>query len=588
MSGDRKSLEKFYGLLRVAMVIKNLLSKTIVFASIVIIFFYIKSLVILYYFPIYPDEISLRVVFSRIFEDFPSITNVFTFCENFTQERPLIWYFPGVVEWLLHGQLSDFIMFRRIGLCFNLIIIALLTWQVMPRLTGKRSLSVNIAARVYWTIVCLGLILSLLSLGVLPVSLIINRHEQLIIPFLIVLLIIFPEKISTEKSYALKVFFIVIFFLCVSIISYAHPKTLFLAPVVILIGYRLFSLFNNRWVTSGLIILLISLILSNFWALLKVYSCKAAPGMESYLIEMNIAYKDIFYNWPHFQHQLAQSIHHSTEYLKKIGFQASSEINYLPPVSLLIPHRLANMLIRINLSALFLSMLFYLPFFNYRNYKKGKYFSMDFVLLVLFISICCGSVFNLTKHWYDVHYFWTILIIIFVFFIKDHLQYLLKNKMGKVILLYMTISGIFSLTVFILTFYAPLHSGYQGPGISLFSFDSKQTSAEIQEAINSCHISPTASENLILDDLTYLYLQRSQRPILITFVLLNYLFDEPNANFNRVIQQSNGLITRCTSLPGKSAQYTIHNGAICCVSKNNVNKVVGKIMEETHKIIKDF
>ena len=551
----------------------TLLKSLVVFATIVLLLLYIFSLSILRHFPIYPDEITIRLVLSRMFYDFPTINNSLPFCESFEQSRPLAWYFPGMIGWLLDSQINSLKMLRIIGLIFNVGIITLLIWTLF-RECRKLVTNNNHSSMFYWMVICIGLILSLLSIGVLPVFLVINRNEQPIILCLIVLLsIVSAEKIQYKSAFS-KTKLIVIFYAITSLLLFAHPKALLLIPVILLIAYRLFSSLKNRLLSIALMLILIFLIMLNFSAWSHAYKCSETPGMMKFLGDMTLKYQDIFYNQHHFFAQINQSLRSTLEYFRKIGFQTFSEVGYLPPLQLTPIYKCVNILIRIKISILFLTISTLLPFYSYRDFQDKKYFSFNVLLLVLFLSACVGAIFNLTKHWYDVDYFWILLIIVFVFFIKDHLQYHLKNKICNLIQLYLICSGIFSLSIFLYGFAAPIKSGFQGPGIQIHNYDEKKMVYKLHEAIKNCHINLIGSKHLILDNLTYWYFRKSKNPLLIDYVHLSYSLDKPSNYFRAIIQNSSGLITRCSSISVKSLHYTTHIGSICCAQTNLVKKII--------------
>lgn len=542
--------------------LKRGLHLSLISASLIIIISYFLTLKLLAYFPIYTDEIAIRIWLSRSIMDFPWHINIIPSADHFKSYLPIIWYFPSMIEWFLHGCIDSLSTLRLMGVGLFLIMTIMLSYLLLYK-TKKNIFNV---------IVGFGLVIACMNIGVLPVFLIINRPEQIILMGLIILLLIYYsnlKKTSHTKNITIS---LIIYYSCVSLMLYMHAKTLYLAPALILINYAITSNCKNKYPVFLNFILLGLLLSGNFLAWHNELAYREQPSVNAYMSSFNIDLSQLFSNTHFFISQLKQSALNSTQLLNKIVFNNITEVNYLPPLT---SHFEA---INIAFYFSFLTLLLYLVialFVGYaKDLSKKNYLSPRLLLISILLSITAGSLLNLTKTWYDVGYFWAMIMIIFIAHLHETFNEISNQKSHQIIKLicfnYLIILSIFSLITFQLNYKTPLLTGYAGPGVSLIKFQYKKYQ-QLMKKVNQLCLNNEKSQGLVLDDYTYLYFKNTKYPLLITYVNNHTSSNQfPKFIKNNIIS---GIIARCSyikSIPNIQDELIIKIEDICCYPKNKL------------------
>ncbi len=541
--------------------------------SIVMICFYIRALYPIYLFPIYPDEVAERLALSRMVYDFPIRTNLMPMCKAMPQYYSKIWYFPSSIEWLLHGQIYNLKNFRVISIVSSWLVFLLLTMKLCKK---------NLAAfdrpnqKRMFIIIALGLVLALLQVGVVPFFLITLRSEQTILILLMIICLLFSEP--TERS-SKKIIMSLSYFMCVSLLLYLHPKTLLLVPILLIVAWRLFSRFNNKYIFTGLFFALTAIIFANYYLRLATLDCSNSIEVSQMLSGFSINFSNIIKNPTQFLHDLQYNLSDYKIEIDRISFQSIAQVNYLPPITMSRKLVWMNTLITINYWAIFFFTLTSGIVFYVRDLIKHKKIVTDHLLVLVILGCAVINVsINQCKNWYDAGFLWSLLVIAFIILIANHLPFLLKRMYFYVVICYFLLFGTASLYFLIQRYEPPLKEGFYGPSISLVKYDYDSINNELSKLASLCHIDVKKAQNLIIDDLTYFYFQKNKYPL-----AYSYLFYGNDRSFlHQFLNKFNpgGIVVRSTTLPAPLIEkYAIKRGEFICVPKENLTLLFKEILK---------
>jgi len=196
-------------------------------------------------------------------------------------------------------------------------------------------------------------------------------------------------------------------------------------------------------------------------------------------------------------------------------------------------------------------------------------------MLALYAGAMAQMFLNKTAWFYDCSYwFW-----IFIFLAAPSLlralkarltadNYAIKRSLAGGFCLVL-LSSILSTVLSVETFYQDFNSGFGGPGIPIVTLNPAATKLSIERALAQCELSP-AAPRLMVDDLTYPFVQRSYKPISASYALFltSFLTSSGISPEEAVIRAkalgSSGMIFRCsnaTAFPNLSFK---EDGGICC------------------------
>ena len=106
-------------------------------ALIIVLFF---TLLTIYFFPIYPDEIQARLWLSRLPYDFPVKISASPICvSSYFQAIPITFYIPSIINWILHGQLESILALRRIGFLILISWLIPFIWYVAHKVKAEAA-----------------------------------------------------------------------------------------------------------------------------------------------------------------------------------------------------------------------------------------------------------------------------------------------------------------------------------------------------------------------------------------------------------------------------------------------------------------
>lgn len=538
------------------------------------------TLVTAYFFPIYPDEIQTRFWLSRLPYDFPEkISGAPTCLATFFQPIPSTMYLPGIINWAVHGRVETIPALRQVGFVVAFLWVAGLAFYLYRRaksslVQGEGHLSPGILG-LYVT----GFFIAIFSIGVFVLFLITNRGEQLILPSVVLLIAIFlvSERLGSQGHQWPRMGLVVLYFVAVSLILYGHAKGIYLAPLLILVGWQLFSHFKSRVPLVFAMALLALHIVQDVFALKYAFQCSEVPQLDALLKSFSFDPTSLFYDPGHFFSQVYQSWMRSPRYLEQLSFRRDTDIGYLPSLPRNALAWLANIFIKLNLSIVFLGLFALLPLQYYRrDVVAGRFVTVNLVLLILFGCALASATFNLPKNWYDAGYLYALLLIIIIFTIGENFSGVFQKSSARKVFLYLGVVALLSQTVFIHRYLPEFMSGFSGPGVSIAKYDSVKTRADLEAASLSCDIDPVESKKVVVDDYSYLYFQKSKWPMAITYIKLCCEDEAARDKFFRQFVSkvdSDGLVVNCTAMPESYMPFVKREGNVCCIPKNDLKNL---------------
>lgn len=507
-------------------------------------------------FPLFSDEIQIRMWLSRMPYEFPMrVTGVARCFSSFWQIIPTTFYPAATVNWLMHGLIESPTFLRFIG------VLILVSWISILSIYACHRINCNNQSNKISFLLIASIICSLLFIGINPIFIGINRSEQLFYPSLLLLLIINFNNI--ERKYYKFIILLLNYFL-ISIIYYGHPKGLFFLPFFLYL----------IWITSinfkfpKLIFIIFSLPLlylsfESFFSWSDAFKCSEIPEYEKFLKSFSFDPLSIFYDPYDFFRKSFSSLTRFNEYINHFEFKKQYIWNFLPGIKdFKTHHLLINFILKLFLIALFIFVFFItlLKIFKSNNNKK---INIALFLLILLTSV--WAIFNLTKNIYDASFFYTIICIVLIFFTIENNLFSLESKFFKVILSLIFIISLLSQAVFISNNLKPFINGFTGPGIRIGTYEFFQTHYSIKEASDNCGLNPESGSYIVIDDLTYGYFRKSHGPISFTYNRVG-ITKTPLQDLFRTVD-SDGMILDCNNMPEQYRKISTRSNNICCISK---------------------
>lgn len=540
--------------------LENIINKLSIFA-LIISFFTFATIVL---FPIFSDEIQIRMWLSRLPYDFPNrVTGLARCFSAFSHKIPFAFYIPATLNWIIHGVIESPSFLRFISLSILMLWMSTLIRYAYIQLHKNQSFN-------FITLFTISaIILSIFFIGINPIFIGINRNEQLYYPSLILILMLTINQFC-YKDLKIKLLITTTIIVLFGTIFYGHPKGLFFIPFFIVISWNISNNFSHQksiFTVLIFLILYLSLVSHTSWS--NSYLCKEIPEFEEFMKTFYFDPLSIFYNPTLFINKAYLSVSRFTEYLGHFEFKRDYIWNFLPSIkNFNIYHIFVNFLIKTLISSIYLFTLFYLLVFSFKKNVKRK---INFLLLTLFICTSTWAIFNLTKNIYDASFFYTVTSIIFIFMVIENNLLILTNRFFKIFTLIIFSISLTSQVIFISNNLLPFIRGFTGPGIRIGSYEFQHTHNSIREASEACSIDPNNGKYIVIDDLTYGYFRKSHGPVSFTYNRVG-ITKTPLQDLFRTVE-SDGMILDCNNMPEKFRKNSIRSNNICCLSKGDIKRL---------------
>jgi hypothetical protein len=528
-------------------------------------------------FPIYPDEIFYRALVSHTLFDGFERTQVWPFCGGVGQtvSIPYIFY-PAATIFAGNSFIENLSYNRNIAAIVMVVSFSMLWFALRRLVPGKRKIdltSPQTYAAVPIMIFCSAVLLC--CLGTLPATLVMVRGETGIYVLVAILVLSFTDWRAPLSRSGLVSGFVLLMF---TMSLFQHPKALYFLPAVAA------SMFALLWERSPLacIAALSCLLLAGaegYWInKAQFLSCPESPSYESLARSYNIDVAKLLSDPSSFTGEVFQNIglERFLKIARKSMFIDSYDANYLPPVTNGILVEITNGFIG---SCWIILILVSISVVTWYVYKIGDNLLVrpkapqsgaklvDLVgMLALYTGVVVQILLNKTAWFYDCSYWLWLLIFLSAPSLLRALN--TELKAGNFLkgataggFFFILVSSILSTALSAETFYQAFKSGFGGPGIPVATLNPPATKLSIERALAQCEMSP-ASPRLVVDDMTYPFVQRSYKTISVTYAIA--LTSAQEAVSRAKALGSSGMIFRCsnTSLfPNLSFKS---DGDICC------------------------
>ena len=511
------------------------------------------------FFPIYPDEVYYRALVSHAFFEGFERTRVWPFCGDpgQTVSIPYIFY-PAATIFAGNSFVED-LSYNRIIATAAMAVSFFMLWVALNRIVSKDTETGQVATQTQSAarkiVFCSAMLLC--CLGTLPATLLMMRGETGIYVLIACLLLAFSNWRAALSWSTLAAGFVILVF---TVGVFQHPKALYFLPAVTV------SLFSLLWDRSRSIFLVALGFLG--WAgaegyrinKIQLLSCPEFPKFEEYLRSFNMDIAKIFSNPGSFFTELLQN-NEPERFLtiaRKTMFIDSYDVNYLPSITdstfvEIVDDMIGGcwtILILVSVGA----VIWYLRgiFMHSLSSAKTRLRRREVIDCLGMLALYSGTMvqigLNKTAWFYDCSYWFWILI----FLAAPSLLRMLIHQPGRAnfgiksamagVFLFILFSSILSTAMSAETFYAAFQSGFSGPGIPTATMDPTATKLRIERALAECKLLPNAPR-LMVDDVTYPFVQRTFKPIWITYALFTAPLDAvPRAK----ALGSSGMIFRCS------------------------------------------
>jgi len=298
------------------------------------------------------------------------------------------------------------------------------------------------------------------------------------------------------------------------------------------------------------------------------------PHWENFLKSNALDLSNVLKNPPLFFSQLFDSIFKIPRYFYNLTFQEFSETSYTEAIKVGDLTKFINYLIVFNTALLIVSIVAFSLLFIWFKTSSS---SIGICIILIIFCLLVSSVINIPKHWYDSGYLYALLSIAAIFFVGNNYSKLIEQKFFIALLIYFFIISIFSQLIFTNRYLKSYINGYVGPGMQIGIYEKLDIKKSIKNALEICLINSIDSKNLIIDDVTYLYFQKTKFPMPITYLWV----DSNEVEVDKVIYSTNsdGIIVHCSSLPEKYINIMQKSGPICCVSKQSLQNSLSSIIQ---------
>jgi hypothetical protein len=529
------------------------------------------------FFPIYPDEIFYRALVSRSLFDGFERTQVWPFCGGPGQTVPVPYIFFPAATIFAGGSLIENLSYNRRIAAVVMVISFSILWFALKRLASEERKIDPIppwtCATVPTMIFCSAVLLC--CLGTLPATLMMVRGESGIYILVAALVLSFTNwKAPLSRTSLLAGFILLVFTMSL----FQHPKTLYFLPAVAV------SMIALLWNRSALVCIaaLSCLMLAGtegYWInKVQFLSCPGSPSYEALARSYNVDVLKLISNPISFVGDVFQNIGPDRLWniARKSMFVDKYDVNYLPPVQNSVMVEIANGVIGICWIILILVSASVVTLYLYKiadnlfaspKMPQPREKLADLVgMLALYTGVAVQISLNKTAWFYDCSYWlWLLIFLAAPSLLRALNVELTAGKFLREVaaagVFFILFSSILSTALSAETFYQAFKSGFSGPGIPIVTLDPAATKLSVERALAQCEISPT-SPRLMVDDITYPFVQTSYKTIAVSYAIALTSVQEAVSRAKAL--GSSGMIFRCsnaTLFPDLSFKNA---GGICC------------------------
>jgi hypothetical protein len=533
--------------------------------------------------PIYTDEITVKIAPVRILLDGFELISLFPQCGPVSSLHiPLTWFPGAAIDWAIYGNLTEPIQVRIAGMLALAVWLGLMLWLLLARLRAEVS-SLHIVA---------GLI-AIVTLGVLPFLLVLNRSEQpLLLGLTLICILPYIVVQYQPRTNLAWILLLVIFLITTSYMFFSHPKTFFFIPLLVVSALHISLTSKRIWIWVILFAGLMLIFYENLVFSTNRMSCPNAPLLDEILKSQSLSVGTLFETPKEFLLAGMHNLAHSYKYFKNALFEWHYQSDWLPS-SHDQKQGWFSGLIDVVVSLIYLSTVVYVVFSLVKklrsSLKEGKLVAGTTIPLALSVGIISCGLLLAGKNFYESSLILPLLFLLVVLLLPANFDEIKDCRLCPFIFITLLFASILSQLNLILTFtpYIPnswLSGGrVDGQELSISSFNYINTRREVIDAAANCNIKVGAlNPHLVIDDSTYFPFKDSYRPFHILYVARAFGKDIGDRNFFPFLKEKNsaGVITSCGSLSPELLKFSKKHSNYCCISRQDINTLGSNFQKE--------
>lgn len=508
---------------------------------------FLLTLWMVFYFPIYGDELFWKLMISRLETDHGKLVYLFAQCsEGQWIDAPLTWHPAMLIHSWLYEDASHPWRLRVHGWFIFLFLLALWTC-LLKRRAGLGVTDAFLAVSAF------------LSVGVLPFLLVYARPEQPLLLLITLSLLVTLYKAPTYRlSWPIGFLVALSFALVATLLAATHPKGMFLFPALLVLAWRQLK--------SWPLLLLLVLILgwtaydtSQVWQLRT--TCPEFPGLMSVLRGLTLQPGVLLSSPITFIQQSWSNVLDFGAYLRSLHFQDQYVADWLPAgkggVMSTQARSVANILLWIPLLVAVLVIAL-----NWLVDRRPRGRVDPLLWFTILLSLASIVVLQTQKNFYEVSLVWPLVLLLAIFSFGRPIS---ESKRGgvriiiAVLMLVALLSGILREERF-----GEFVSGWRQARLQEVEMMDHQNQGLRDFARKECGITGNA-QRLVLDKDTYQAFWNHEQPIFLDYAS-GWWAAESNVRETFRKRRVQGLVALCTNIPESDRSRVREFGSYCCMS----------------------
>lgn len=539
-----------------------------IFDRLLWIFFILFFLVLFsgIFLPLYSDEIAIKFTTARFFLDGGEQLSLFPQCINMVGAMiSWVFYPAAIVLSLVFENIGPF------GIRVSGVFLAL-SWFGLIGYWCYRQASKDWYVR-------LSFLFAYSALGVLPYLWVMSRTEQFIIfPILALSVLAFYAPVKHSKLTVITVSILVV--ILASIFFYSHPKSVFFAPFIVLLVWKITQpiAIPLRFILLLYILLLVIYVLIGAGGLLD--GCQGAPKLKLLLGGFTLSPRLLLVNPLLFLEQAYNNIAFFPERMvRHLIFSGDFQSGWLPPFDIgsWVLRWLNTLISYVILSLVICAHVLAVSFSIFLLFKGKLKLPIALAGLLAVASLSNIAIY-MNQSFYDAFQHVAISILIMSFFLqyKDSEDIVFSHRLSQIFIMPLVSLSVVSLLVLLCLLMPSLlrNSGYAKAAIpeqpiSVPVFSVIEHLDSIRELGASCNIPEKGYSNLVVDHMTYFAYKDNRRPMHILYTATSYFgADLMGGKLVPFLKSNNspGVIARCEWFPEEFNGNVLRNSrGYCCV-----------------------
>jgi hypothetical protein len=490
--------------------------------------------------PLYPDEIAYRIINSRLFFEHGFLNNVYVTCSaSFAHRAPWLWYPAELLDYALFGWYDNPAYYR----VASLVVMGSVFAGAIVVLRGQG----------YSRLGCRFFIL-LLSLGIIPFSLIMVRPESMLWASLFWLI-----AFSLDRSKALYQGWLsaLAFFFLSSLLLSAHPESFIFLPALL----ALFIFWARRdgvtWPVRGALAMVtgaLVVISARFWS---IYStCPENPQIQKNFDGIVLSPFLLVKDPAAFLHAFVASLADSGAYFKYAMLHGRYNSDWLPRrpygwmqgLDIVETAMLSIVVLSCIAAIVYGIVIFVRKAIQAKSLREMRPAPAAFVGCLLLLTLFGFIGINRGKQFYEVAFVFPLLFM-GLFLWRPTFPWL--TRLAENCKAPAALAGVAILVgmVAALSFLPSFMKGFEGLGVSVVTTRTDKVEQQIATLSAACGLPsrPEDAVHPIVDDLTYQFFRQSHDPVLVTWLYVATEGMDRRAFMAHF--KTSGLLARCRYIP---------------------------------------